>query len=129
MINRDELKTVTMAVTAVDTQIGTVVPQNMRRFIYRTKFVNTLNGGNLLAIGKRENGAGATTVIDRIQAAVLNQMETDPEELHEDSAPLYTIEGPAQNFLIVPVGTSTVWAQCSAGGTGFLTLWYLDSPC
>jgi len=128
MLNRDQLKTVTMAVTAADATIGSNVPVNMRRFIYRTKFINTLNGDNLLTLGKRENGAGATTVVDYIQAAVQYQMEVDPEELHDDSAPLYVVEGPAQNPLITPVGASVVRAQCSALGTGFLTLWYIDAP-
>jgi hypothetical protein len=127
-MNRDQLKTVTAAVTAVEATIGTVVPVNMRRFIYRTKFISTFNGGNLLTLGKRENGAGGTTVIDYIQTAVLNQMETDPDELEEDAEPLYIVEGPASNFLITPVGTSVVRAVCSAGGTGFLTLWYIDAP-
>lgn len=126
-MNRDELKVVTSAVTAADATVGSVVPANMRRFIYRVKFVNTFAGPNLLTIGKRENGAGATTVIDRVQTAVLDQMETDPDALFEDSAPLYTIEGPASSAAITPVGTSIVRAQCSAA-SGFFTYWYLDSP-
>jgi hypothetical protein len=128
MINGDELKVVTGAVTAADATIGTVVPNNMRRRIYRVKFINTFAGVNRLIIGKRENGAVGTTPIDYIQTAVPNQMECDPEDLLDDSAPLYTIEGPAQGVGITPVGTSVVRAQCSAGGTGFFTYWYIDSP-
>jgi hypothetical protein len=128
MLNRDELKTVTMAVTPADTQVGTIVPLNYRRYIYRVRFISTINGSNILTLGKREDGAGATTIIDRFATILMNDTDTDPDELEENSAPLYTIEGPASNFGITPVGTSTVRALLSAGGTGFLTLWYVDSP-
>ncbi len=128
MLNRDELKTVTAAITAADAAIGSVVPQNMRRFIYRVKWVNTVALANLFTLGMRENGAGATTVLDRAQLVVFGQMETDPDDLEEDALPLFIIDGPAQNFTIIPVGATTVRAFCGAGGTGFLTLWYIDVP-
>lgn len=128
MFNRDELKSVTVAVAAVDADFGSAVPINMRRFIYRVKFVNTVNAPNVCVFGKRENGAGATTVIDRYAAVVLNQTEIEPDSLEEDSAPLYIIEGPASNFGIVPVGNSTMRIACSAGGTGFFTVQYIDAP-
>ena len=128
MINRDELKTVAVAVTAADVQIGTNVPVNMRRFIYRLEFINTINAPNLFTLGKRENGAGATTNVGYVQAAVQFQMEADPAELHEDSAPLFIVEGPASSDVIIPVGASSVRGFCSGAGTGFVTLWYIDAP-
>jgi len=127
-MDRSELKTVTAAVTAAEATIGTVVPNNMRRYIYKIKFINTINAANLFTLGKRENGAGATTTIDQIQTAVQHQMETDPDVLYEDSAPLYIIEGPASSDAITPVGTSLVRGACSGAGTGFITLWYVDTP-
>lgn len=127
MLNRSELKTVTIAVTDVDTQVGTVVPINMRRYIYRAKFRNTVNAPNIITLGHRQNGAGATTVLDTTGLVVLHQTEYDPDELKEDSAPLYVVEGPASTPTVTPVGNSTVRTLCSAGLTGQLTLWYIDA--
>jgi len=126
-----ELRTAVAAValgvinTGSDVVFGLAIPQNMRRFVYRVKFINTFAGVNQLVIGKRENGAAATTIVDYVQAAVVNEMNTDPDNLTEDSAPLYIIEGPPGN--VATAATSFIRAFCSAGG-GLLTLWYADRP-
>lgn len=126
MLNRDQIRTVTMAITNVDQAIGSNVPINMRRFIYRYRWVSTFNGLNAVAIGSRENGAGATTWLDGLTTVVIGQMETDPEDLNENSAPLVIINGPAQSPIITPVGNTTVRAMCTE--TGQLVLWYIDAP-
>jgi hypothetical protein len=129
MLNRDELKSVTAAVGAEAT-IGTAVLQNMRRFIYRIRFVNGAVGVNTLLVGKRENGAGATTNLDTIQTVVPNEMVTDPDEFKEDSAPLYVIDGPPGN-VAVAVGFLSLVRMATGGGAGapgIVTYWYVDEP-
>ena len=120
-MNRDELRTVVAAITTVDANVGSAIPQNMRRFIYRIKVVNEFNGNNLLTLGKRENGAGATTAVDYIQSAVLYDTYVDPGELKEDAAPLYTVEGKGST------GDSYIRAVTDQGNA-YLTVWYIDAP-
>ena len=131
MLNRDELRTSPPTAVAMgagaEVTVGVAVPQNHRRFIYRIRFTNQVAGPNALSLGKRENGAGVTTAVDVIQAAVVNEMVNDPEELREDSAPLYVIDGPPGQAPVLPALNSLVRAFTSAGA-GTLTYWYLDSP-
>lgn len=124
----DALKTVTVTVTNADADVGSAIPQNMRRAIYKIKATNLFAGVNLLTLGKRENGAGATTVVDRIQAVLIYDLYESPDELKEDSAPLYIVEGPFVSPTVPAVGTSHVRAVCSAAGQMYLSLWYTDSP-
>lgn len=121
-LHRDELQEVSGAVGA-DATIGTLIPQNMVRFIYRIKFINNGVGANQLVLGKRENGAGATTDIDTVQAAVANEMIFDPDELEEDAVPLYKIYGAPGNVAVAP--NSAVRARTTAGA-GIFTYWYVD---
>jgi hypothetical protein len=121
-MNRDDLKTTFQAITAVDALVGSAVPENMRRFIYKIKAQNTSAGAAELTIGKRENGAGATTVVDQINFAVPSENWLDPEELKEDSMPLYIIEGKGST------GDSYLYAAMDAGNTCNLIIWYIDSP-
>ena len=121
MLNRDDLKTEVATVGAADGNVGSAIPQNMRRFIYAIKATNIFAGANLLTIGKRENGAGATTTIDYVQAATQYETWKDPDELKEDSAPLYIIEGAGT--------TGASYLRAVAGGASFyLTIWYIDAP-
>ena len=121
MLNRDDLKTAVAIVGAADADVGSAIPQNMRRFVYAIKATNIFNGANLLTIGKRENGAVGTTIIDYVQAAIQYDMWKDPDELKEDSAPLYIVEGAGTG------GASYLRAE--AGGASFyLTIWYIDAP-
>ena len=93
MLKRDDIKTTVATVTTADANVGSAIPQNMRRFIYRIKAINIHTGANLLTLGKREDGAGVTTTIDYVQFATQYEIFPDPDELKEDSAPLYVIEG------------------------------------
>lgn len=121
MLNRDDLKTAVATIVAADGNVGSDIPQNMRRFIYAIKATNIFAGANLLTIGKRENGAGATTIIDYVQAATQYETWKDPDELKEDSAPLYIIEGKGDT------GDSYLRAEAS-GASFYLTIWYIDAP-
>jgi len=120
MISRDELLQAVATVTNADADIGTAIPANKRRFIYRIKLVNAFAGPNLLTLGKRENGAGATTPIDYVQLAVQYDIFRDPEELKEDAAPLYIIEGAGAG------GASHMRGVMDAGNA-YLSYWYVDA--
>jgi hypothetical protein len=122
MAKKNALQTAVFAVNNVDANIGTQIPQNMFRYIYRVKWTNLFNGPNLLTLGKRENGAGATTVVDTFQAALQYDNDVDPDELREESLPLYAIGGTGAT------GASFLRAVCSAAGTFALTIWYEDAP-
>ncbi|MBU2060178.1 MAG: hypothetical protein KKB38_20905 [Gammaproteobacteria bacterium] len=128
MINRDELKTVTGAIAGADQTLGSAIPQNMRRFIYRVRFINLGVGVNQLLIGKRENAAGATTNIDTLESNVAGEMITDPDELHDDSAPLYVVDGPPGN-VPVAVGFNSLVRVATSAAAGIATYWYVDEPC
>lgn len=128
MINRDELKTVTAAVGLAEVTVGSVIPRGMRRFIYRIKFINQFGGANQLAIGKRENDAPGTTPIDYVQAAVPLEMIPDPDELKENAAPLYVIDGGPGNVApVLPLTATSIVRAVTNGGAGIFTYWYLDA--
>jgi hypothetical protein len=131
-MNRDELRTVTGAVpvgviNVNDITLGTAVPQNMRRYIYRVKFISQFAGPNQFTLGKRENGAAVTTIVDYLQTVVLDEMVVDPDEVKEDAAPLYTIDGPPGNVPVAAALLSLVRIVASAG-VGLFTYWYIDAP-
>jgi hypothetical protein len=121
MISRDELLQAVDTITNVEANFHTAIPANFRRFIYRIKLVNAFNGANVLTLGKRENGAGATTVVDYVNLAVQYDMYVDPDELEEDAIPLYIIEGAGA------AGDSYIRAVMSAGNA-YLSMWYVDAP-
>lgn len=121
---KDELQVVT-ATVGVDATVGSLVPQNMVRFIYRVKFQNLNAGLNTLTLGSRENGALATTTIDTLTAVVLGEQIVDPEELNEESVPLYKVYGRTGN--VAAAANSAVRAAASAGvASGTFTYWYVD---
>lgn len=120
-MNRDDLKTTVATITTADANVGSKVPQNMRRFIYAIKAINLFAGANLLTLGKRENGAGSTTTIDYVQHATQYETQKDPDELKEDSAPLYIVEGGGST------GDSYLRAVTDNGNCYF-TIWYVDAP-
>jgi hypothetical protein len=124
-MERDELKTVTGAVGLAEATIGNPVPVDKVRFIYRIRWISN-SGSELLLIGSRENGAGATTNIDTLDAEVPGP-QTDPDGLHEDSAPLYSIHGgPSRGSTAAnPPATSLVRFQTTVGA-GIVTYWYTD---
>lgn len=122
MVNRDDLKTTTVTVTNVDAAVGSNVPRNMRRFIYKIKAQNIFAGVNLLTLGKRENGAVGTTNIDLIAFGAQYEYWNDPEELKEDALPLYIVEGAGA------VGASTLRALAAQAVSVYLTVWYIDAP-
>lgn len=118
----EDLRT-TVATLGTEANIGSAVPQNMRRFIYRIKAINLYNGTNLISIGKREDGAISTTWIDYLELTTQYETQTDPEALKDDSAPLYIIEGGGS--------TGDSYLRAVAGGgasSAYFTIWYIDAP-
>lgn len=123
--NRDDLKTEVATIDDTDANVGSAVPANMRRYIYKIKAINEHAIANLLTLGKRENGAGATTTIDYVRWATQYETWNDPDELKEDSAPLYIVEGKgADGDSYLRAVTSLV----TAGVGAYLTIWYIDAP-
>jgi len=120
MLNRDDLKTEVATVGIAEADVGSAIPTNMRRFIYAIKAINIAAVANLLTLRKVEDG-GAAETIDYVQAAVQYDMWKDPDELKEDSAPLYVIEGAGA------VGASHLRAVAGVASF-YLTIWYIDAP-
>ena len=118
-MNRDELRIFTGPVTTAEANFGSTVNPNQRRFIYRVKVVNENPGSNLLTLKKSENG-GVSVPVDYYQTAVQYETQTDPEDLLEDSEPLYIVEGGGSG------GTSYLRAVTDTGNA-YLTIWYIDA--
>lgn len=120
MIKISELQTVSVGVTMVDTAVGTAIPANFFRYIFKWKVWNRLVGPNLVTLGKSEEGA-ATETLDVANFNAPYEVWNDPEELHEDSVPLFRIAS------LTTALASTPMVVASAG-TAYLTLWYVDAP-
>ncbi|HUV51589.1 MAG TPA: hypothetical protein VMW64_00765 [Dehalococcoidia bacterium] len=121
----EDIKTIYASVTNVDADIGTEVTRNMRRHILQIEAQNLFAGVNLLTLGKRENGAGATTTIDRFSFSLINDYLPKPDgPIEEDALPLYIIEGGGGTALT----QSFLRAVCSAAGTIDLIVRYVDVP-
>lgn len=126
-MERDELLSVTGAVGLVEATLGSAVPVDRVRYIWRIRFISTV-GAQQLLVGKRENGAVGTTNIDTLQAAVPLEMITDPDELKEDAAPLYVIKGGPSGGVTATVPPSTSLVRLATTvGAGIVTYWYSDS--
>jgi len=90
-------------ITAAGVSFGSAVPANMRRYIYKIKTANQFAGPNQLQIGHR-TGVGVPVVLDRIEHATQYEMWNDPDELEEDSAPIYIIPAGATPYGITNNG-------------------------
>lgn len=119
-MRKDAIRQATFTVTNAEANIGTQIPQNHNRYIYRLKWINLFNGLNTLTFRKSENG-GVPVTVDTFVATLLNDQDTDPEDgLKENSAPLYTIGGTGTT------GTSFMRAVATQN-TMQLTIWYEDA--
>jgi len=88
----------TLTNVAAGNVIGTVVPANMRRYIYKLKVNNEFAGANELTLGySADNGVTLLPVggLDRIPFQVVGGIWNDPDELSENALPIYII--PAGN--------------------------------
>jgi len=94
---------------------GTAVPANMRRYIYKIKTANQFAGANQLQFG-HITAPAAGVVLDYIEHALQYDMWNDPDDVQEDSAPIY----------ILPAG-SQLWGIASAAGDIMVYVEYEDS--
>ncbi len=119
MVDKRGLQSERYAVTAAEADIGSDVPVNMRRYIYRVKVQDDSGAPNLVEL-KSQLGIAAAVVVDQFRLAVADETYVDPDELKEDALPLYIIEGST---------SATVGMSMRAVGTGnaSLLLEYEDS--
>jgi hypothetical protein len=99
-VNKQSLKTaVITANNAAYQSLGTAIPANMRRYIYRIKTVNLIAGLNELTLAR--GPAASEVAVDYLPAATQNEVYIDPDELKEDSAPIYIFEAGDANIRVI----------------------------
>ena len=102
-------------ITNAGVPFGFAVPADMRRYIYKIKTANQFAGANQLQFG-HQTAVPANVILDWIEHAVQYDMWNDPDEVHEDSAPIY----------IIPAG-SQPYGIASAAGNIMVYIEYEDS--
>jgi len=115
MVRKQGLQSVLGTVTAAGVAFGTVVPTNMRRYIYKIKTVNQVAGANQLDFGYTSDGGATHTTLDYIGHATQYEMWNDPDEPKEDALPIY----------IVPAGNQFYGA--GSAGNVYVYLLYEDA--
>jgi len=106
----------TLTNVAAGNVIGTFVPANMRRYIYKLKVNNEVVGPNVLTLGySADNGVtllpvGPPVGLDRIPFQVADGIWNDPDELTEDALPIYIIPAGNQISGITDNGVVRVYA-------------------
>jgi hypothetical protein len=111
MVDKRGLQSERYAVTAVEATIGSVIPVNMRRYIYRVKVQDDSVAANLVELKSMLAGAAAV-VVDQFQLITPSETYVDPDELKEDALPLY----------IIPGSTAAAARTMRAVGTGNASL-------
>jgi len=120
-----EIQSLYVSVTNADLPILPQVPIGHRRYILGVDMQNLFGGINLLTLGKRELGAGATTVLDRFSFTLVRDFLSKPGgPILDNALPLYIIEGSSPT---TPANTSFMRAFCSAAGTVDLTVFWVDA--
>ncbi len=122
MPKREELTEVTLTATTAEANLGTAVPQNMKRYIYRVKVVNKHTVANELTLGHRL-GSASTTTLDKYQCSVQYETQVDPDEIKEDSLPIHEgvvgkLSGTDERYLRV----------VTDNGDMEITILYADGP-
>jgi len=121
MIKKSELQTITIVAGLVDAAIGPAIPLNHRRYVYSVKGVNQFAGANVLTVGARENGAGATVALWYLSGVLAGDVDQDPDdELTENAVPLFSVGGAGA------AGASTARVVTSAGNM-LVAMRYVDS--
>ena len=83
----------TALITANDAayqSLGSQIPSDMRRYVYRIKAINQHGGANKLTIAR--GPAASEVAVDYIQAATEFETWIDPDEMKVDAAPIYIFE-------------------------------------
>jgi hypothetical protein len=122
-MNKQALKTATVTIAADDTyeNLGSAIPQNMRRYVYKIKIIKDSGGAaSLITIADRL-GTAAETEKDPWYLNTSYETLVDPDELKEDSAPLYIFEGSSS--------TADRYIRVKSTLLGVIvTIWYCDEP-
>lgn len=113
MVDKRGLQSKRYSVTDEVAVIGTAVPSNMRRYIYRVKVQDDSGAVNTVELQKKLREEDAV-VVDQFRLVTPYETYVDPDELKEDALPLYIIEG---GYSMRAVGT----------GNASLLLEYEDS--
>ena len=116
MLKREELREATATITAAGDDIGSAVPAGYRRYVYRIKTHNLFVGINVLSFRSNPGVPPVVTVLDYFNHLALNDEVADPDDLLEDSAPLYVI-GPGEQI-----------SGITDAGDCFLRILYVDAP-
>lgn len=90
--------------------IGSVVPANMRRYIYKLKVNNEVVGPNELVFGHSVDNGVTLIELDRIPFQVVGGIWNDPDELTDDALPIYIIPAGAQISGLTDNGIVRVYA-------------------
>lgn len=99
-MNKQSLRTAfIVANNAAYQSLGSAIPANMRRYVYRIKAVNQHGAANMLNLAR--GPALAEVVIDHIQAATQYETYIDPDEFKEDAAPIYIFEAVDANIRVL----------------------------
>jgi len=98
MIDKRGLQSKHYPVTAVEADLvatgeaaTSVVPANMRRYIYRVKVQDDSAAPNLVEL-KKQILPAAAEVVDQFRLVLASESYVDPDELKEDALPLYILE-------------------------------------
>lgn len=108
MADKRALNSVLGAITNAGVAFGSHVPANMKRYVYKIKTANQFAGANQLQFG-HQTAVPANVILDWIEHAVQYDMWNDPEELHEDSLPIYIIPAGSQFYAITDNGDCMVY--------------------
>ena len=74
-----------------EADIGTVVPANMRRYIYRVKVQEDSGEINRVDL-KKQIPPADTEIVDQFRFTTGHETYIDPKQLTEDALPLYILE-------------------------------------
>ncbi len=99
-MNKQALRTaIITANNSAYQSLGSQIPSNMRRYVYRIKATNQFNGANKLTLAR--GPAGSEAAVDYIQAAVQYDIWNDPDEVTEQAAPIYIFEAEDEYIRVI----------------------------
>ena len=119
-MEKQALQTAKVTISGNDTyeNIGTAIPLNMRRYIYSIKLINANTTTNKITIADRL-GVAAETEKDIFYLVTSYETLIHPDELKEDSSPIYIFEASSS--------TADRYIRVKATTLGaIITIWYTD---
>jgi hypothetical protein len=111
MVDKRGLQSLQATATTAGGVIGTEVPDNMRRYIYKLKTGNQFAGANQLELGYSDDAGATHTTLDYIEHATQYEMWNDPDVLPENALPIYIIPAGYKIYVITDNGDVEVYAE------------------